>query len=299
LVNRSRRAQGAPLYNRKRIRRVMRLNRLTLPGKIRRRDRPHTGQVRMPDSNQRWCSDGFNIRCWNGERVQVAFALDCHDREAIEFVAQPHDLTGHDIRLLLDKALWSRFGERVLKTPIVIEWLSDNGGPYTSFETVSYAHELGFKPITTPAYSPESNGMAEAFVNTMKRDYVGGADLSDAETVLRQLPGWIDDYTSLDLRLQVSRKSGVRPELDGDVPVEPGVERLPDHPHPTLADLLDQGVVGQSLAWIDAHAMFPGLLGRRPSADSTQIGERAGNEPRVGREKSAAQSANLSEEFLV
>jgi transposase InsO family protein len=39
--------------------------------------------------------------------------------------------------------------------------LSDNGGPYTSFETVSYAHELGFKPITTPAYSPESNGMAE------------------------------------------------------------------------------------------------------------------------------------------
>ena len=194
LVNRSRRVLGATPYNRKWIRRVMRLNKLTLPGKIRRRDRPHTGQVRMPESNQRWCSDGFNIRCWNGERVQVAFALDCHDREAIEFVAEPRDLNGYDIRLLLDKALWSRFGERVLKTPIVIEWLSDNGGPYTSFETVSYAHELGFKPITTPAYSPESNGMAEAFVNTIKRDYVGGADLSDAETVLRQLPGWIADY---------------------------------------------------------------------------------------------------------
>jgi transposase InsO family protein len=59
---------------------------------------------------------------------------------------------------------------------------------------VSYAHDLEFKPITTPAYSPESNGMAEAFVNTMKRDYVGGADLSDAESVLRQLPGWFADY---------------------------------------------------------------------------------------------------------
>ncbi len=43
-------------------------------------------------------------------------------------------------------------------------------------------------------YSPESDGMAEAFVNTIKQDYVQGADLSDARTVLRQLPGWIQDY---------------------------------------------------------------------------------------------------------
>ncbi len=197
LVNRTRRQHGLTLYNHKRIRRVMRMHKLTLPGKVRRRDRPHTGQVRMPASNQRWCSDGFNIRCWNGDLVRVAFALDCHDREAVDYVAVARDLNGHDIRLLLDKALWSRFGERVLKTPIVIEWLSDNGGPYTSLETVSYAHELGFKPITTPAYSPESNGMAEAFINTIKRDYVAGADLSDAETVLRQLPGWIHDYNQV------------------------------------------------------------------------------------------------------
>ena len=197
LVNRARRAQGQSLYNRKRIRRVMRMNRLTLPGKIRRRDRPHTGIIQMPASNQRWCSDGFNIRCWNGDLVRVAFALDCHDREALEHVAAARDLNGQDIRLLLDKALWARFGERVLKTPIEIQWLSDNGGPYTSLETVTYAAELGFKPITTPAHSPESNGMAEAFVNTMRRDYIGGADLSDADTVLRQLPGWIEDYNRL------------------------------------------------------------------------------------------------------
>ena len=33
-----------------------------------------------------------------------------------------------------------------------------------------YAHELGLVPITTPAYSPESNGLAEGFVHTFKRD---------------------------------------------------------------------------------------------------------------------------------
>jgi putative transposase len=194
LVNRNRRARGVSPYNRKRIRRVMRINKLTLPGKVRRRDRPHTGKVEMPASNQRWCSDGLNIRCWNGDLVRAVFALDCHDREAIEHVAVARPLNGQDVRLLLDKALWSRFGEKTLKTPIEIEWLNDNDGIFTSLETTCYAQDLGFKPITTPPYSPESNGMAEAFVNTIKRDYVGGADLSDADIVIRQLPGWIQDY---------------------------------------------------------------------------------------------------------
>ena len=33
------------------------------------------------------------------------------------------------------------------------------------------------------------NGLAEAFVGTFKRDYVNGAELRDAETVLPQLGG--------------------------------------------------------------------------------------------------------------
>ncbi len=77
-----------------------------------------------------------------------------------------------------------------------MQWLSDNGPQYTATATVLYAHELGLVPITTPAYSPESNGLAEAFVGTFKRDYLGDADLRDAETVLAQLGQWIEDYNS-------------------------------------------------------------------------------------------------------
>jgi hypothetical protein len=51
-------------------------------------------------------------------------------------------------------------------------------------------------PITTPAYSPESNGLAEAFVKTFTRDYVGGAELRDAEFVLTPLGGWFADYNT-------------------------------------------------------------------------------------------------------
>jgi putative transposase len=50
---------------------------------------------------------------------------------------------------------------------------------------VVYAHGLGLVPITTPLYSPQSTGLAEAFVKTF--NYVQGAELLDAKTVLAQL----------------------------------------------------------------------------------------------------------------
>ncbi len=184
-------------YNRKRIRRVMQLHGLMLPPGVHRRyGRPHVGQIQQPASNQRWCSDVFLIPCWSGEVISVAFAIDCHDREVPAFLASPRSLTGADIRTLMDRTLWARFGEATLKAPHAIQWLSDNGPQYTATASVLYAHELGLMPITTPAYSPQSNGLAEAFVKTFKRDYVDGAELRDAETVLAQLSTWFEDYNT-------------------------------------------------------------------------------------------------------
>jgi putative transposase len=70
-------------------------------------------------------------------------------------------------------------------------------------------------PITTPAYSPESNGLAEAFVGTLKRDYIAGAELRDAETVPGQLGSWFDGYniqaphSALGMRSPVEYRAGV------------------------------------------------------------------------------------------
>lgn len=55
---------------------------------------------------------------------------------------------------------------------------------------MSGGHEPGVVPITTPAYSLQSNGLAEAFVKTFTLDYVDGAGLRDAGTVLAQLGVW-------------------------------------------------------------------------------------------------------------
>ena len=184
-------------YNLKRIQRVMELNGWKLPRATRRRTgRAHTGRVQRDVSNERWCSDGLEIACWNGELVQLGFALDCHDREALATVAVPRDLCAVDIQTLMHRAVAARFGEHE-RPRAPIQWLSDNGSIYTALETQITAERLHLVPITTPAASPQSNGMSEAFVNTLRRDYIVGADLSTAAAVLDQIPAWIADYNAV------------------------------------------------------------------------------------------------------
>ncbi len=64
-------------------------------------------------------------------------------------------------------------------------------------DTKSLAREIGLEPRTTPVQSPQSNGMAEAFVRTIKRDYVRVSPLPDARTVLESLPLWFEHDNSL------------------------------------------------------------------------------------------------------
>src|SRR6201982_3831515 len=64
-------------------------------------ERRHDGRIAVDERNRRWCSDGFEIGCDNGERVRVAFALDCCDREAMSFLATTGGLAGEDARDLM------------------------------------------------------------------------------------------------------------------------------------------------------------------------------------------------------
>lgn len=193
VINRERRRLGLRPWNKKRVLRVMRNSKLLVPTR-RRPERPHTGKVMTIASNVRWSTDILQIKCWSGEKVHVAFSLDCHDREAMAFVAKARPLTHRDAIELIDRTMVARFGEWAERLEKPIQWLSDQGPQYVAHETRDYARLWGLEPITTPAYSPESNGMAESFVKTLKRDYVHVSDLWTAESVLRQIPGWFDDY---------------------------------------------------------------------------------------------------------
>ena len=165
MVNRRREHTGRQRVNHKRVYRVMRDYGLLLQRHTGRPldTRGHDGRIAVSRSDRRWCSDGFEIAGDNRERVRVAFALDCCD-------APPDQL---------------------------IEWLTDNGSHYIARDTCSFAHEIGLEPLTTAIRSPQSNGMAEAFVKTFKRDYVERMHRSDAITVMRQLNAAFEHYNDI------------------------------------------------------------------------------------------------------
>jgi transposase InsO family protein len=197
LVNRELARQSLPPANRKRVHRIMHRHSLLLERCTGRREgRVHNGKVMVMCSNLRWCSDGLEFTCWNGEIVRMAFIIDAFDREIIAWTAvSGAGISGSDVRDIMLEAVERRFA--AIRAPHAIEHLSDNGSPYTAKETRHFAAALNLKPCFTPVRSPESNGMSEAFVKTFKRDYVRVNPLPDAQRALRQIAGWIADYNDV------------------------------------------------------------------------------------------------------
>ena len=68
--------------------------------------------------------------------------------------------------------LTRRYTERPVHThdgKVIV--MRDNGTP-TPRDTRIFASQLGLRPCFTPVKSPQINGVSEAFVNMLKRDYV-------------------------------------------------------------------------------------------------------------------------------
>lgn len=113
---------GLPPVNPKRVCRLMKKHGLLLERHTgRRRPREHDGQVATIRSNCRWCSDTLEFTCWNGDVVRVAFALDCHDREAISWVATTAGISGEMIRDMMVRCVEQRFGG--IRAPHLVQWL--------------------------------------------------------------------------------------------------------------------------------------------------------------------------------
>jgi len=196
LLRRERRAAGEAPVNTKRVYRLMTKHGLLLERHTgRRRPREHDGQIATIRSNIRWCSDALEFTCWNGEVVRVAFALDCHDREAISWVAITGGISGEMIRDMMVRCVEQRFG--AIRAPHPVQWLSDNGSIFAAHKTIETAQALNLTPCFTPVESPESNGMAEAFVKTFKRDYVRVNPIPDAATSLALVDCWMEDYNTV------------------------------------------------------------------------------------------------------
>ncbi|HAZ3197702.1 TPA: IS3 family transposase, partial [Escherichia coli] len=187
LLRRQAELDGMPAINAKRVYRIMRQNALLLERKtaVPPSKRAHTGKVAVKESNQRWCSDGFEFCCDNGERLRVTFALDCCDREALHWAVTTGGFNSETVQDVMLGAVERRFGNDLPSSPV--EWLTDNGSCYRANETRQFARMLGLEPKNTAVRSPESNGIAESFVKTIKRDYISVMPKPDGLTAAKNL----------------------------------------------------------------------------------------------------------------
>jgi len=160
--------------------------------RVLRSGRRHEGQVHVPESNRRWASDITGIRAWDGQKGRLAVMIDCADRMVLAWRFAKR-ITAEDLAEMLREAVFRRFGEARARAQ-GIEFLSDNGPEYTSHRFQPFVKAMGLIPCHTPKRSPESNGLAEAFFGSFKRDYVYQACLETMEVIERQLPGWIEHY---------------------------------------------------------------------------------------------------------
>ncbi|HCD1185129.1 TPA: IS3 family transposase, partial [Raoultella ornithinolytica] len=194
LLRRQAELDGMPAVNAKRVYRIMRQNALLLERKtaVPPSKRAHTGKVAVKESNQRWCSDGFEFRCDNGEKLRVTFALDCCDREALHWAVTTGGFDSETVQDVMLGAVERRFGNELPASPV--EWLTDNGSCYRANETRQFARMLGLEPKNTAVRSPESNGIAESFVKTIKRDYISIMPKPDGLTAAKNLAEAFEHY---------------------------------------------------------------------------------------------------------
>lgn len=174
-------------------------------GKTHRR---HDGQVSVPEPNRRWATDITGIKAWNGEKGRLAVIIDCADRMVLSW-RFARRMPSEELQEMVREAVFGRFGAEKEKAKN-IEFLSDNGPEYACRKLRGLLQDFGMVVCRTPRCSPESNGLAEAFFGSFKRDYVYQGELESLEAVAQKLPEWIKDYNEVAPHSALGMKSPVQ-----------------------------------------------------------------------------------------
>lgn len=193
LLRRQSETDDMAVINAKRVYRIMRQNALLLERKpeIPPSKRAHTGKwplEKVTSGGALTASSSAVITV----KLRVTFALDCCDREALYWAASNGGYDSETVQDVMLGAVERRFGNSLPTSPV--EWLTDNGSAYRSYQTRQFARMVGLEPKHTAVRSPESNGMAESFVKTMKRDYISIMPKPDGLTAVKNLAEAFEHY---------------------------------------------------------------------------------------------------------
>lgn len=132
------------------------------------------------------CSDGFVVRCDNGESARVTFSFVCFDHEEMSRGTTTAGHSGDLVRDVMLGAVENRFGD-ALHTSVEIECLCANGSGYAVDDRRMFAVKIRPTQLITLVYSLKSNRVSACLVKMMSRDCVEFMLELDTATALRQL----------------------------------------------------------------------------------------------------------------
>ena len=185
------------------------------------------------------------IRLANGCEAYIMVLVDARSRYCVACVAQIGEFNTEQTKDACQRA-FEQFG-------LCDEMISDNAPIFTSryvdgdTRFSSWLKDQGVRHLRITPYYPECNGKAEAFIKTLKRDWLSRhtfAALADLQAALDRFVHYYNHYrghSRLGWQAPVSRYVGQAPQVIGvaDIPglediVIPGLETTKVQPPPEV-----------------------------------------------------------------
>ncbi len=155
--------------NRKRVRRLMRVEGLTRPAHLPRPRLPATGRLIADVPNTRWYTDLTDVETTDRGTGLLMAILDGCTREVVswEFFSQ---CLASDAARVLETAVLARFPTVGHAESLVL--VTDQGSQFTARSFREAAARLGVEHRVTRKRRPEDNGLQESFHGHLKADYL-------------------------------------------------------------------------------------------------------------------------------
>jgi putative transposase len=176
------------LVNKKRVRRLYRLEGLQLRHRCRRRKHMalHRGQPPVPTAQgQRWSMDFVHDQLFDGRPFRILTVVDHWSRESVVLECG-FSLSGRDVAQALDRAIW-RLGRPVSIT-------GDHGSEFTSKALEAWAYARGVQLDFTRPGKPTDNGHIESFNGRLRDECLNVQQFLSLDDATAKLAAWQHDY---------------------------------------------------------------------------------------------------------
>ena len=155
--------------NRKRVRRLMHVEGLSLPAHFPRPRLPATGRLIADVANTRWYTDLTDIETSDRGMGLLMAILDGCTREVVSWEFLSECLASDAVRVL-EAAVAGRFPKSRRATGLVL--VTDQGSQFTARSFREGSARLGVEHRVTRKRWPEDNGLQESFHGHLKQDYL-------------------------------------------------------------------------------------------------------------------------------